>query len=264
MVMVCYYTLINLKLIKMKKKVLLLSLFLNLFTLTTVWSQFQTNINGHYYTYDRIGIGTGAPGFLFDIYEKKGIGTALRVNSQAGAKPNLVFGVENVSVVNLRYDDQGTNNFQLMMRKNDELYSAMDITSAGNIGIGTTKFDYVSSTGPIQAKLALDGYLVCEGITVVGEDNVPSSDYVFEADYNLLSLTEVETFIKENKHLPEVPSAEEFKNKGYSLGQMDDLLLRKIEELTLYMIEQQKLLKQQSEEIRIIKNENMELMKTLK
>ncbi len=87
-------------------------------------------------------------------------------------------------------------------------------------------------------KLAVDGGILCEEVKVIA--NVPSSDYVFEKDYNLRPLAEVEAYVAENKHLPEVPSAKEFKEKGYKVGDMDDLLLRKIEELTLYIIEQQK------------------------
>jgi hypothetical protein len=59
-----------------------------------------------------------------------------------------------------------------------------------------------------------------------------------------LTLEEIEKYIKDNKHLPEVPSALEFKQNGYSVGEMDDLLLRKIEELTLYIIAQQKRIKE--------------------
>jgi hypothetical protein len=51
-------------------------------------------------------------------------------------------------------------------------------------------------------------------------------------------------FIKENKHLPNIPSAEEFKTDGYKIGEMDEMLLRKIEELTLYIIELQKQIKE--------------------
>jgi hypothetical protein len=69
----------------------------------------------------------------------------------------------------------------------------------------------------------------------------PCSDFVFENDYKLKNINEVERFVTENKHLPDVPSAKEFSEKGsYSLNQMDNLLLQKVEELTLYIIEQNK------------------------
>ena len=83
-------------------------------------------------------------------------------------------------------------------------------------------------------RLMVNGGILCEKIKVIGD--VPNSDYVFEEEYDLLPLSEVKQFILENKHLPEVPSAAEFKENGYNLGEMDDLLLRKIEELTLHII----------------------------
>lgn len=99
----------------------------------------------------------------------------------------------------------------------------------GKIGIGTAAPD---------AKLTVNGSIKAERIDVVSD--VPASDHVFNTDYPLMSLKELDAFIQANKHLPEVPTAEEFKANGYSVGEMDDLLLRKIEELTLYIIELEK------------------------
>jgi trimeric autotransporter adhesin len=70
---------------------------------------------------------------------------------------------------------------------------------------------------------------------------VPSwSDFVFKDDYKLRPLAEVEAFIKENKHLPDIPTEKEVAEKGVAVGDMSSKLLMKIEELTLYMIAQQK------------------------
>ena len=66
------------------------------------------------------------------------------------------------------------------------------------------------------------------------------SDFVFNSDYNLKPLSEVENFIKENNHLPGIPSETDVLNEGINLAEMDALLLQKIEELTLYMIELKK------------------------
>lgn len=66
------------------------------------------------------------------------------------------------------------------------------------------------------------------------------SDFVFNADYKLRSFEEVENFIDENKHLPDVPSAQQVAEEGYSQHDMNKILLQKIEELTLYTIQQQK------------------------
>ena len=89
-------------------------------------------------------------------------------------------------------------------------------------------------------KLRLHGDLLCEQVEVM--ENVPNSDFVFEEGYKLMSLRELESYLKEHHHLPEIPSAAEFKENGYNMNDMDDLLLRKVEELTLYIIAQQKLI----------------------
>lgn len=100
-------------------------------------------------------------------------------------------------------------------------------------------------------RLMVKGGILTDEVKII--HNVPSSDYVFESDYNLLSLKEVEKFIKENKHLPEVPSAREFKENGYNIAEMDDILLRKVEELTLYLIELNKRIETLEKENDILK-----------
>ncbi|NPD44859.1 hypothetical protein HNS40_04725, partial [Lentimicrobium sp. S6] len=107
----------------------------------------------------------------------------------------------------------------------------------GSVGIGTANVG--------THKLVVAGSINATLIKVT--ETVPSSDYVFESDYSLMPLNELETFVKTNKHLPEVMSAEEFAKDGYSLGEMDDILLRKVEELTLYVIDQDKTINTQQE-----------------
>jgi len=70
--------------------------------------------------------------------------------------------------------------------------------------------------------------------------SVPGPDYVFESDYNLLTLNQIKSYIEANKHLPEVPSAKEMETNGVELGDMSMILLKKIEELTLYTLDQEK------------------------
>ncbi len=79
--------------------------------------------------------------------------------------------------------------------------------------------------------------------------NIHWFDYVFDKDYKLMSLSELEQFIKTNKHLPEIPSEKEVKENGINLGEMQGKLLLKIEELTLYIIEQEKQLKELQKQI---------------
>lgn len=90
---------------------------------------------------------------------------------------------------------------------------------------------------PWDWKMAVNGAIVAKRVLV----QINSwSDDVFAENYNLTPLSEVEEFIKENKHLPEIPSEETVCTEGVSLGDMNNLLLRKIEELTLHLIAQQK------------------------
>ncbi len=72
------------------------------------------------------------------------------------------------------------------------------------------------------------------------------SDYVFNKDYKLRPLPEVAQFIKKNKHLPNIPSKEVISKDGYSMHEMNVLFLEKIEELTLYIIQQEKQIKKLS------------------
>lgn len=120
----------------------------------------------------------------------------------------------------------------------------MTILANGNVGIG--------ESDPSE-KLVVDGKLIAEEVKVQA---VPSADYVFQPGYKLLSIQEVESFINENQHLPDIPSAQEFKKEGIGLGEMDNMLLRKVEELTLYMIDMQKQMDQ-------LKVENSQLRKMI-
>ena len=104
---------------------------------------------------------------------------------------------------------------------------------SGKVIIG----DETITSGPhTDARLTVDGKIVAKEIVVSTDINY-WSDYVFDDDYVLRSLSEVNEFIKANGHLPDVPSVEEVNCEGQDLGKMDALLLRKIEELTLYIIE---------------------------
>lgn len=84
-------------------------------------------------------------------------------------------------------------------------------------------------------KLAVAGKTITEEVKVALIENWP--DYVFGDSHELRTLNEVENFIAKNKHLPEIPSETEVTENGINLGEMDSKLLKKIEELTLYMIE---------------------------
>lgn len=102
----------------------------------------------------------------------------------------------------------------------------------GNFGIGTTnptsKFTVAGNIASREVKVTVNA----------------GADFVFEKDYDLPSLESVDKFIKENKHLPEIASAEDMKKDGINLSEMNIKLLQKIEEMTLHMIEMKKEIEQ--------------------
>jgi len=121
-------------------------------------------------------------------------------------------------------------------------------TLAFNVRGGPVTIGTINANG---YRLAVNGGILCEQIKVIVD--VPNADYVFNNSYRLQPLNEVEDYIKHNKHLPEVPSADDFKKNGYKIGEMDEILLRKIEEMTLYLIEQNKRITALETENKILK-----------
>ncbi len=121
-----------------------------------------------------------------------------------------------------------------------------NIRTSGKLLVGNISDGMVSNLS--NYSLAVNGSAVFTLATVKLYSNWP--DYVFTKSYKLTPLEEVEKHIAEKGHLPNIPSAEEISENGINLGDMDARLLEKIEELTLYTIEQNKKLKDQDEKIR--------------
>jgi hypothetical protein len=107
----------------------------------------------------------------------------------------------------------------------------------GNLGIGVIN--------PTE-KLSVNGNIRSKEVKV---ESANWPDYVFNEDYKISSLAELEVFLRSNRHLPEIPSAETVAQEGISLGEMNGKLLKKIEELTLYLIEQNKSISIQNEKL---------------
>jgi hypothetical protein len=120
----------------------------------------------------------------------------------------------------------------------------MLLTGAGNLAIGTVVgtlteklhvFGNVQVTGTVNADA---------GLKIKGQWSLEVPDYVFEAKYKPMGLSDLESYVRKNKHLPEVPSAAEMKSQGMDVATMNLTLLKKVEELTLYVIEQDKKIKE--------------------
>jgi hypothetical protein len=112
----------------------------------------------------------------------------------------------------------------------NSLSEALRITSNGSVGIGT-----IDTKG---YKLAVAGSAIATSVTVKLQGEW--GDYVFKPTYKLPSLEDVKSYIDRNQHLPEMPCAAEVQKQGINLGEIVRLQMKKIEELTLYLIEQQK------------------------
>ncbi|MBA3704973.1 MAG: hypothetical protein H0W84_03460 [Bacteroidetes bacterium] len=110
--------------------------------------------------------------------------------------------------------------------------NAVTVLKNGQVGIGTPLTDLTSA----PYKLVVNGDIRTKKVVV----ETGWSDFVFEENYKLKPLEEVETFIKQNGHLPEIPSANDVECNGGDLGELVKLQMQKIEELTLYIIEQNK------------------------
>ncbi|MBB6502636.1 hypothetical protein [Pedobacter cryoconitis] len=133
-----------------------------------------------------------------------------------------------------------TNDWSLYVGNNFDAVDAklaIKATVDGNVGIGTAN---------PKERLSVNGNIRAKAIKV---ETANWPDYVFHQDYQGMSLPQLEEYIKVNKHLPEMPSAQKAEKEGVDLGEMNKLLLKKIEEMTLQMIELNRKVDQQNQRI---------------
>lgn len=176
----------------------------------------------------------------YDIFKKSDMhlahdanGTALTVRNDSVAVFRMLENV-NSSINNkygmfIKYDGKVNKTFIGGYNGASTNNAITILRSTGAVGIGTT-------TPSSTYKLSVSGKIRAKEIVV----ETGWADFVFEEGYDLKSLDEVETFIEDNGHLPDVPSAKQIENNGVSVGEMEAVLLQKVEELTLYMIEMKK------------------------
>jgi hypothetical protein len=207
-----------------------------------------------------VGVGIVNPSTKLEVYNTAGQGHLTLLgnddSSQELSRISLDYKIQGVDHVIGRissfYQTQtnnGSGGLRFFSRYQGSLNEAMRLDSNGNIGIGTTsptaKLEVVGKSS-FTDNMKVNAKIEAKEIKVT---LTPTADFVFEEDYNLPKLEEVEKHIKEKKHLPEIASAKQMEKEGVNVGEFQIKLLQKIEELTLYTIEQNKKIEAQNKQI---------------
>jgi len=189
-----------------------------------------------------IGIGTVTPARKLDILSGTGVTPLAVIGPNGGILIDNVGSGQSYYQANSFHQFQGASGNPIVTMYN-----------GGNVAIGTTD--------PKGYKLAVAGDAIAESMTVDLQANWP--DYVFEKSYSLPPLSEVKTYIDQNQHLPGVPTADQVSKSGINLGEMNALLMKKVEELTLYLIEKDKQINEMNDKQQEINKQLLEQIKVL-
>ncbi|GGG18961.1 hypothetical protein GCM10011323_23890 [Pontibacter amylolyticus] len=203
---------------------------------------------GNWYMKGNVGIGTTSPEARLAVDQGASNNLALALTSSGpgwGSGLLLKNTAAGGNMYGIYSGADGMLHFANAGREADDLI----IHPGGNIGIGTRSPD---------AKLTVAGNVHAREVKVTV---AAGADFVFEEDYALPSLDETERFVRKNKHLPGIAPAAEMEHEGLDLGKMNILLLQKVEELTLYIIEQNTAMQQHKEEIQALKERVVKLEK---
>ncbi len=189
-----------------------------------------------------VGIGTTQLNGLLSVGSTHG--SKLAVGNNAWAKTSVITTGNNANADGDFTDVlvAGQNNNNAVLR----------INSKGNVGIGTSTNTALDSA----YRLSVNGKIRAKGLRV---QTTGWADFVFEPGYKLKSLIEVEAFINKNKHLPEMLPAQKVIAEGNDVGETQVKLLQKVEELTLYLIDQDKQLKKLQEQNKTLETQNKEI-----
>lgn len=229
--------------------------------------QYGKNITLGQTTYDPNNVSGNLQKHMFVAYNPTPIRTPnmnsstndiMGVTKQVVVDANGVFGVKTSnsnSIIDTTYNNNSywnrSGNFGIGIKiPLEKLQVAGNAKIDGNIITNTLQIGNMVSL-PSGYKFAIAGNMIAEQVKVKKQVNWP--DFVFAKEYKLPTLASIEQFINENKHLPEIPSAKEVEKDGQDLGEMNRLLLKKVEELTLYLIDQNKKFESQQKEIDSLK-----------
>ncbi len=200
-----------------------------------------------------VGIGTTNPTYTLTVaVNNNGVGISGNNSSFVGAdlsinRSSSATGVGNGSAI--QFNDNGSASYNIIQGSSGGLqffnnYSGsgwierMRMIPSGNVLIGQT-----SQVG--NYRLDVKGGVRADSVVV----NTTGADFVFDENYQKMSLDSLSQYLEKHKHLPGISSSEEMKKDGVSVGALQTKLLQKVEELTLYVIEQNKEIKSQNEQI---------------
>ncbi len=192
-----------------------------------------------------VGIGTASPAYKLDVN-----GTS-NLSGNTSIVGNLAVGTNTATTARVDFNSSTRN--QLTVPQNASLEFREGVVERGRFVAGSGNFLIntstdageklqVNGTSHFSAKMVVNDSIEAKLVKVTATPgSVP--DYVFAPTYKLQTLNELEKYIQANKHLPNIPNAKEIETNGQNLGDMQLKLLEKIEELTLYVIEQDKRIK---------------------
>jgi len=176
---------------------------------------------------NRIGMGTSSPAVKLHIVGGTDVNASNGGYLQLGSSNSLNMGIDDNE---LQARSNGAASTLSLQRDGGDLMLCAQ--ENGQVGIGVSS---VSGLPNSDYLLAVDGKIIAEEVRVEMSGAWP--DYVFEADYNLLSIDEYAESIKKNGHLPGIPSAKEVKDEGQHVGDIQRKMLEKMEEMSLYIIQ---------------------------
>jgi len=200
-----------------------------------IYSQFIPVNTDELVTEKRVGIGYGSSGIPINYQNTNAL---LNIRKNSNSIHNLYLGAEGNHLPNiyLKKTNTYTNIIQKSIGLTFEIQGdplmVLEPYNGGKVRIGN-----VTAGWNNNYKLFVEKGILTEKVKVALKSSSNWSDYVFDENYKLNSLNKVEKYVKKNKHLPNVPSADEVVENGINLGEMDATLLRQIEELWLHTIE---------------------------